>query len=790
MAKLTTQVFRDWALGVITSLRPDELPLNASPRGRDSALVSVGAGRCIVGKRRGAELAITEMVPSAKSVMSQFLFHHHHADGSAGHRFHLFTDNDTNLYWKDDDGEITLVDAAATSADTLPPVWAQIKNMAFYANGEDKKKVIEDTSMPVLQEFGITRPAAPTATQVVGGGVADAAGTWRVAITYYNSDTGHESSLSDYDSVTINNSDRISVTWATPADTQVTHVRVYVLREGTTTDYLGDYTNWQFVIGTSPENISPSLAGLNNLFDLSPTTTSNDPPPDNIKGVVSHLSRAFVWDNDYIYWSAIDEPEAFDLTSSYQPVDLQDGSPIVACHKVDDNLLAIFKEDSLYGLYGTDPNSWELRLIDPSVGATSPYAIVTIEGYTYFWSKQGPMSWDHGSAPQQIGYAAIQPTVEPEAIYYPNANRIIAVADPPRQRVMFGFPTADATMNNTVLPFNYRLRVWEADAWQPFDACSFLLAEDGDNRFYVWVGGYFGHIFKWWVADTDGCRPSGTSVTVSSITRASSTATVTTSAAHHLKTGNIITMSGADQAEYNGEFVLTGAPTSTTFTYTVSGTPVTPATGAPVYTSVYTIQGTIESATSSTITVGADDNLDSDRLVGLYAYAVDPTNQSVQRRRITAVDASTKAITVTPNWSTTPIDDSDWTYVLSGPMFEWDTKWDDYNDPFTNKRMMMLYADAICDAGNTEAYIDVFMDSSTTSPSRTFTFPLSGSGAVFDEDGFDEGVFGAEAINALRRRIAKIGRTYRYRIRHYENNRQLVLLKLGNSAHLLTDRRS
>ena len=788
MAKLGTQVFRDWALGVITSLRPDELPLNASPRGRDSALVSVGAGRCIVGKRRGSELALTELVPNSAAVTSQFLYHHHHSDGTAGHRFHLFTDDEENLYWKDDDGVITLVDATATSADTVPPVWAQIKNMAFYANGEDKKKVIDDAGMPVLQEFGITRPAAPTVTQTVGGGAGDAAGTWRVAYSYYNSDTGHESSLSDYDSVTIANGDRVNIAWTTPADTQVTHVRVYVLREGTTTDYLSNLSVWEFPIANSPEDLSVSLAGLNNLFDLAPTTFSNDPPPDGIKGVVSHLSRAFVWDNDYVYWSQIDEPEAFDLTTSYQPVDLQDGSPIVSCHKVDDNLLAIFKEDALYGLFGTDPNSWELRLIDPSIGAISPYSIVTIEGYTYWWSKQGPMSWDHRSPPQQIGYAAIQPTVEPTAVNYAVANKVVAVADPPRQRVMFAYPSSSSTgMNDTLLPFNYRLRVWEADSWQPYDVASMLLAEDEDNRFFVWLGSYFGHIFKWWTADTDGLRLVPTTITVSSITRVGTVATVTTSTAHHLKIGNFITMAGATQTEYNGTFEITGV-TSTTFTYTVSGSPATPATGTPAYTGTFTIQGTVQSGSASTLVAESTANFDADRIVGLYVYTTDANGNAVQRRRITAVDQANNTLTVSPNWSLTPLEG--WKYVISGPMFEWDTKWDDYGEPFSNKRMMFLYADAICDAGNTSAYIDVFMDSTTSSAARTFVFSLSGSGAVFDESGFDESVFGGEAINALKRRIAKIGRTYRYRVRHYENNRQLVLLKMGNSAHMLTDRRS
>lgn len=68
---------------------------------------------------------------------------------------------------------------------------------------------------------------------------------------------------------------------------------------------------------------------------------------------------------------------------------------------------------------------------------------------------------------------------------------------------------------------------------------------------------------------------------VSSITRSSSTATVTTSAAHGLTTGDYVTVSGADQSEYNVTAQVTVTST-TVFTYTVSGTPATPATGTLV----------------------------------------------------------------------------------------------------------------------------------------------------------------------------------------------------------------
>lgn len=72
---------------------------------------------------------------------------------------------------------------------------------------------------------------------------------------------------------------------------------------------------------------------------------------------------------------------------------------------------------------------------------------------------------------------------------------------------------------------------------------------------------------------------SSSLINVSSITRIGTTATVTTLSNHNLASGITVTIAGADQAEYNltTTISVTGA---NTFTYTVSGSPATPATGS------------------------------------------------------------------------------------------------------------------------------------------------------------------------------------------------------------------
>jgi hypothetical protein len=69
----------------------------------------------------------------------------------------------------------------------------------------------------------------------------------------------------------------------------------------------------------------------------------------------------------------------------------------------------------------------------------------------------------------------------------------------------------------------------------------------------------------------------GTDVSVTSITRSSTTATVTATA-HGFTTGDQVNIRGAVQTDYNGDFIVT-VTDANTFTYTVSGSPATPATG-------------------------------------------------------------------------------------------------------------------------------------------------------------------------------------------------------------------
>ena len=66
--------------------------------------------------------------------------------------------------------------------------------------------------------------------------------------------------------------------------------------------------------------------------------------------------------------------------------------------------------------------------------------------------------------------------------------------------------------------------------------------------------------------------PARQRLAIASITNATTTATLTTSAAHGLTTGNSVTVYGAYPYAYNGTYTIT-VTGATTFTYTMASNP-------------------------------------------------------------------------------------------------------------------------------------------------------------------------------------------------------------------------
>ena len=157
---------------------------------------------------------------------------------------------------------------------------------------------------------------------------------------------------------------------------------------------------------------------------------------------------------------------------------------------------------------------------------------------------------------------AVTPTVGTAGNQNPQSYVITAVAADGITESLPSDPVS--TSNNLTVSGNYNtLR------WTPSSGVF-------RYRLYKQRGGIYGYI---------GQAPLIIGETISSITRVTTTATLTTAAAHGLSTGDVVTVVGALPSQYNGTFTIT-VTGATTFTYTMASTPGSSASPVGTYVAI------------------------------------------------------------------------------------------------------------------------------------------------------------------------------------------------------------
>ena len=536
----TFEQLTNWAQGVVTSASPDDIPDGASPRGRNTQLKQIGEGTAAVGTRRGASVLTPSPVTGSPRLWgTQFR-------KTTGTTYNLLVSDTGRLDVLNGDGSTTVFNTTAFTSGDHPPVFVTAEDLCFIVNDVDQKK-FDGTSLTAL---GITRPEAPTATAAAGGSTM-ATGDWDIALTYYNSLTGHQSSRSDYTTVSLTSANRkVSVSWPAPTDTQVTHVRVHARRQTTGQNaYLvvsgatpaPDSTTYGYLPATLATSLEISDTVYQAFITLTPNTVENDPPASGLHGPCWHASRLFLHDTGNVYYSKVQNndafPEAF-APSNIQPINPDDGDEIIALCSFKERLY-IFKRFSMWALTGTDPNSWSVDRVSASFGCASRASLVEADGALYWWTNShlGLAAYDGSEAPAALGQRFIAETVNATALNLNRLDLVVGAVDEANATVLMAVPGYGSTRNTLLIPFNYRLRRFPAEWWNPFDVNALWVVETSEDTKAVYMGGYAGQVFQWWAAAWDGV-PS-TSTTSGTVTSATST-TLTSSAAAFTTTGGAL----------------------------------------------------------------------------------------------------------------------------------------------------------------------------------------------------------------------------------------------------------
>lgn len=522
-----------WPSGLVNQIPVDETGLETTPRAWNNIFAVIGP-RAIPRKREGCLTMNATPVTGVPAIIGQYDYRWRDPNTGIVSLYRLLVSDNGRLDWMNTSGTVTTITAAAFTVGFYPPTFATLNNHAFIANGLNPVKAYQTTQ----QVFGIVAPNV-TGTTVNAGAAGGLNGTYEVAFTFYNSVSGHESSLSATAGTFTANFAQLDVTGIpTTTDTQVTTVYVYIRNTATQNKFyqLGSTTE-----GTTTGSFDVAAGTTDvDLIIASPTQTSNNPPLSSIKYLAAHKNRLFAADDGNLYWSAIGDPESFDPNAA-DFVNANDGQKITGILSLPGGGLLITKQDSYYVLEGDVPGIWAISRLGPAVGNVSAQSLVLGSDAAYWWAEQGPvrLGFDNLTSPQLIGHTAIGATLSRRVLQYSERHRICAAFNLTGQRIIWSVPESGQTRNTRLLVWSSRLGIWESDRWDPMDAASLAPMDDANGETFIGIGGYAGQVFKLGVGFVDGV-PSGTT-TGTFVAGAATTSSITiAAAAFHTSGGSLV----------------------------------------------------------------------------------------------------------------------------------------------------------------------------------------------------------------------------------------------------------
>jgi hypothetical protein len=381
--------------------------------------------------------------------------------------------------------------ATAVFTGSSLPSSALAKNLAFIVDNVAKKKLRQAN----LENFGIVRPSTPAVAAAGGGGIMT--GTFEVRFTFYNANTGHESSASDSSNAIILSSQELSISSVdVSSDAQVTARKIYI-RDNTT------QTLFRYA-GIISDNVTTTITlsvDETLLVILAPSTTENAPPPSTIKYIAYMNSYMFAADDNNLYWSKKDKPEAWDETATGEPVGSGDGQIITGILGFGEVLL-VFKTRSTYILTGTSPLSWSLMPLFSDIGCVAHKSAVAASGSVWWWSHLGPVSWD-GRQITMLGKLLLDLNT------YTNPETIQAAVEEDLNLVLFTHPgtrNGGVGRNTEIVAFHAERGIVVSDKWDGMDTCSIasITTSPTSKRRQIFFGNYNGQLFCFNQAQSDG----------------------------------------------------------------------------------------------------------------------------------------------------------------------------------------------------------------------------------------------------------------------------------------------
>ena len=467
----------DFGGGVATSVEPDQLPSKYLTYARDIGLMSVGGGGGVIGQRWGWR---PQSATDGYEGTPPWLGSHTHRY-SSGVQVALLQDSLGNIVTADGSGSHggsylpTRVHPHFNSPERPMSCLSHLDSV-FIANGGTCNTGVSegvlanalraarpsapsnDWEMQFLK-MGMDAPVAPALTATAGTMVG---GDYDIALTYYNADTGSESSRGEAATITlVGTAQAISVdTSAVATIWEATTLRVYIRHQALSGDF---YLATTVPMGDTVV-VDVNADAFNLLTLKAPGVTTNDPPPEGVRYFAFFKGRLLALTESRLYWSQLHKYEAFNHEEfiDIAPQNGQETTGLMV-DAYNPSQVFIFKETSTYVLQGESPATWTLSLLNGSIGCVGHRTLLEAAGSIWWLSRQGPVKMN-GSGLDRIARgrydeAFMASTIGEDHLW----DAAFTWYDETNDRLLFHVPTYGSSIATIAHSYNVVLEAWEGE---------------------------------------------------------------------------------------------------------------------------------------------------------------------------------------------------------------------------------------------------------------------------------------------------------------------------------------
>jgi hypothetical protein len=508
---------RDFAAGLMDTPESDRIPLGATPDAYNEDFDKVDKnGTATLKKRSGSKLITPTTFAAGKAFDGLFEFRR---TGSSPRLLGV-----CNGALAEFDGIDTMTAVAGGGGFAVGNTARAcfFRSNAIVFDGAQNKRYDGTT----VYDLGYIAPTSVTNMTAVAPSGAGVTGTYESYYVWYDQTMDHESSPSAITSAVVFAAQARRHTkpgGAPPAN--VTHWRAYVRR--TDTNEFNFFRAATVAIGTANVNEEVSDTARRDA-GAGPYSADNDPPPGAfaILQTWKGYGIGVLPNDDSYYVSKVGDLESWNPRNKF-PVNRGDGEAITSILPYGTDIL-VHKGHATWRLLG-DTLPFKLDPIKSNWGNVSQESGIEVDGKFFGWDREkGPYETDTVNFTSLVDgwITQLLATVNRTAL-----SGIRAVCDETAHVIKWAVPVIGSTRRRMILKYHVGLKAWlPPDTGLEYGAlCTFT---NSTGELGVYMGDYWGRIFKLGSGDREGVRDASSGATaVGPVPVTSATATTVTCAA-------------------------------------------------------------------------------------------------------------------------------------------------------------------------------------------------------------------------------------------------------------------